>query len=103
MARKTIGRSGYRKRDGSIKNVKTYKRKHYLVYDHNFLKHQARNRKLTVNRQLATQTAAHEPTQYRMTARSFSEKNIELQGAPQSFTVCNKESYLFLELKRKWS
>lgn len=44
-----------------------------------------------MNRQLATQTAAHEPTQYFRTVRSFSEKNIELHGAPQSLVTWNKE------------
>lgn len=44
-------------------------------------------RGLTVKRQLATQTAAQDPTQYRITVRSFSVKNIELHGAPQSLTV----------------
>lgn len=42
---------------------------------------------LTVKRQLATQTAAQEPTQYFRTVRSFSEKNMELHGAPQSLVT----------------
>lgn len=38
---------------------------------------------LTVKRQLAQQTAAHDPTQYRNMVRSFSLKNSAWHGAPQ--------------------
>lgn len=41
--------------------------------------------KLTVNKQLATERAAHELIQYLNFVRSFSSKNNELHGAPQSF------------------
>lgn len=44
--------------------------------------------KLTVKRQLAQQTAAHDPTQYRKMVRSFSLKNNAWHGAPQFFVSC---------------
>lgn len=51
-------------------------------------------KELTVNKQLATQTAAHDPTQYLSTVLSLSLKKRELQGAPQ-FSVSYGEDYCF--------